>query len=256
VSLVGRLLFVPSAGRDRRRRVRLLALLAVRDEMRFVPGFLANVAPQVDGIVALDDGSRDGSGDYLAQLPAVLEVLRVPPDRPAWDEPGNHRALVAAGLRHGADWFIALDADERVERQFRPRAERVIRRGRLLGFSAYAVRLRELWDSRHAYRSDGRWRRKRPPRLFRARADHQFDPLPLHGAKAPLQARVLGAFPVADLEVYHLRMIRRDDREARRDRYLALDPEARWQPGTGYAYLTDERGLRLRRVHPARDFEE
>jgi glycosyltransferase involved in cell wall biosynthesis len=256
LGLAGRLLFVPSAGLARRRRVRLLALLAVRDEMRFLPGFLGNVAPQVDGIVALDDGSRDGTGDYLAEHPAVLEVLRIAQDRPTWDEPGNHRALVAAGLRHGADWLIALDADERVERQFRPRAERVIRRGRLLGFSAYAVRLRELWGSRHTYRSDGRWPRKRPPRLFQARADHQFDPRPLHGAKAPLQARVLGTFPVADLEVYHLRMIRRDDREARRDRYLALDPDERWQPRLGYAYLTDERGLRLRRVRPARDFEE
>ncbi len=45
---------IPSWGppRANRRRVRLVALLACRDEMRFLPGYLANVAPQVDGILA------------------------------------------------------------------------------------------------------------------------------------------------------------------------------------------------------------
>ena len=59
---------------------------------------------------------------------------------------------------------------------------------------------------------------------------------------------MLGRYPVADLEVYHLRMLEPADREARRRRYEALDPDAAFQPGLGYAYLTDEAGLRLRQV--------
>ena len=46
--------------------------------------------------------------------------------RPAWDEPGNHARLVDAAMRAGADWAMSIDADERVERDFRARAERVI----------------------------------------------------------------------------------------------------------------------------------
>lgn len=235
--------------------MRLLALLAVRDEMTYLPGYLANVSPHVDGIVALDDGSRDGSREYLQSHEAVIEVLETPPRRVEWDEQANHRALVSAALRHGAEWLLALDADERVEHEFRLRAERVIRRGRPLGLRAYAVRLRELWDSRDTFRVDGIWGRKGVERLFRARADHVFDPRPLHGLKAPLQDRCRGSYPLADLEVYHLRMIRREDRLARRRRYERLDPEARCQP-EGYAYLTDERGLRLRRVDPRRGYRE
>ncbi|MCU0305557.1 MAG: glycosyltransferase family 2 protein [Thermoanaerobaculales bacterium] len=236
------------------RRVRLLALLAARDEMRFLPGYFASVGEQVDGVVALDDGSGDGTAEYLASRPEVVEVLRHEGARGAWDETGNYRRLVGAALRHHPDWLVSLDADERVEIGFRGRAERVIRRGARLGWSAFAVRLLELWDGPHTYRSDGVWRRKCPPRLFRARADHIFDDRALHAGKAPLQAKVAGTYPVADLIVYHLRMIRREDREARRRRYEAADPGARWQPGLGYAYLTDESGLRLRRVPRGRSY--
>jgi hypothetical protein len=251
-------LTIPSGGPrpGARRTIRLLALLAVRDQIGYLRGYVANLAPQVDGIIALDDGSTDGSAEFLDSLDEVLELLRVPSDRPRWDEPGNHRALIAAALRHGAEWVVCVDADERVEREFRERAERVIRRGRLLGIEAYALRLRELWDSTDQYRVDGIWGTKAVARLFRARADHHFDTRPLHGHKAPLQARVRGRFPLADIDVYHLRMIHREERAARRRRYELADPDSRWQPGIGYAYLTDERGLRLQRMPPGRGYAE
>lgn len=250
---------IPSSGPGlpARRRTRLLAIVAVRDEARFLAGFLANVAPHVDGIVALDDGSTDGSRDLLEAHPDVVEVLQVPAGRPAWDEVGNHRRLVAAALCHEPEWLLALDADERLERDFRPRAERVIRRGAPLGFDTVSLKLRDLWGSRDRYRVDGVWGRKRPERLFRARPDHAFDDQPLHACKAPLQARRLrGKAPVADLLLYHLRMVEPADRLARRRRYERADPGARWQPDYGYAYLTDEAGLKLRRLPRGREFEE
>lgn len=240
----------------RGRRVRLLATTMVRDEREYLPGMLRSVGPQVDGIVALDDGSSDGTDRLLEQSPYVIEVMRNPPRRPSWDEPAGHRQLVAAALSLQADWIISVDADERLERDFRSRAERVIRRGNRLGLSVFVVHFRELWDSPDHYRADGIWGKKRAPRLFRALANHQFDQRPLHGAKAPLQGKVFGMFPLADLVIYHLRMMRREDREARRNRYQQLDPDARWQPGIGYAYLTDERGLTLRRIPAGRGYQE
>lgn len=252
------MLYVPSRGPSlpARRAVRLLALLQERDAIRHLPEWLANVAPHVDGIVALDDGSTDGSAELLERSPEVVELIRVPADRPHWDEVGNHRRLVAAALDHDADWLLALDADERVERDFRDRAERVIRRGRMLGLSAYSLRLCDLWGSPDRFRTDGVWGGKRVARLFRARPDHAFDTRPLHAFKAPDQGRVLGRWPRADLRIYHLGMLRPDDRAARRMRYERLDPGALHQPDHGYAYLTDETGLRVRAVRPARGFAE
>jgi hypothetical protein len=229
--------------------VRLLAVLGVRDGMRFLPGFVANVGPQVDGIVALDDGSADGSAEYLGARPEVLEVIRVPASRPEWDEMGNHRALVQAALRHGADWVLALDADERLERHFRRRAEPLMRQG---PGGAFTVRLLDLWDSSQQVRVDGIWGRKRVARLFRARADHVYDTAVLHGDKAPLQDR---PYQAADLIVYHLGMLTGADRHARRRKYELADPEGRWQE-IGYAYLTDEAGLRLRPLRARRGYRD
>jgi len=239
-----RALAIPSGPPPARplRRVRLLALLAVRDEMAELPGLLANLAPHVDGIVALDDGSVDGSGAWLGARPEVLEVLRV--ERGPYDEPRNHRLLVAAGVRHGAEWLLSIDADERVEERFRDRAERIIRRGKLLGLKAFSVRLRDLWGSEDRVREDGVWGRKRVARLFRALPDHAFDDAALHAHKAPLQARLLGRFAPADLIIYHRAMLTAEGRAARRARYEQLDPSAEHQ-AIGYAYLTDETGIRL-----------
>ena len=232
--------------------MRLLALLAVRDDVRWLPGFFASVGPHVDGVLALDDGSTDGSDRYLAERGEVLELIRVPPDRPAWDEIGNYRRLVDAAVRHGADWVLSLDADERVEQEFRTRLERALA-VRPEGVDAYAVRLRELWDSPLQFRDDGIWGRKTRLRIFRLGTDLVFEDKALHGHKVPVQCREPTRHAVADLELYHLRMIAPEDRAARRRRYEEADPDGRWQPA-GYAYLTDTTGLSLRTIDPARAY--
>ena len=199
----------------------------------------------------------DGSDGLLAEIArGFCSYSAIAPTAPAMTNQGISGDWSAAALEHGAEWIIAVDADERLERDFRIRAERVIRRARRLGLSAFQVHIRELWDAPDRYRADGIWGLKWSPRLFQALPDHQFDERPLHGAKAPQQGKIFGMFPLADLFIYHLRMLRREDRENRRRRYEALDPQALHQKEIGYAYLTDERGLRLRPVKAARGYEE
>lgn len=236
-------------------RLRLVCLIQFHDERDRLPGFLENVAPHVDGIIALDDGSTDGSDAIMRGHPLVVEMLRVAPRTPhVWDELRNRRLLIDAAVRHGVEWAIAVDADERVERDLRSRAERELVRAEREGHLAYGVALRELWDRPDRYRVDGVWGRKRHARLFRIRPDHDVGAMALHGHWAPENSRGAdGRFATADLVIYHLAMIDRDGREARKRKYEQLDPEARWQ-SIGYAYLTDEKGMVLEALPDGRDY--
>jgi hypothetical protein len=242
------------------RRHRLLAVLPFRDEMRFLPDWFANVSPHVDGVVALDDGSRDGSADFVARQPKVVALLRQ--DRKpaeAWDCGANRRRLYAAAGAEGAQWILGLDADERLEREFRRRAEREIERLESRGLTAGAVRLRELWDRPDRMRVDGVWGIKRPGRLFAYRDHAELDQRRLHGHWPPIDSlRRDGegseAFEPLDLEVYHLRMLRAEDRARRRDRYNDLDPERRFQ-AMGYDYLADTEGLSVLPLPAGREYE-
>ena len=247
---------VPASPRRGAGLTRLICVTPFRNERRYLPDFLANVAPQVDGIIALDDGSVDGSGAIVGAHPSVLEVIRIAPRQPhRWHELRNRRLLVDAAGRHGAEWVIALDADERLERGFRERMEQIIAAAGPGGPQAYAITFREMWDAPDQYRMDGVWGRKRSARLFRLRPDHDFGSRALHGHWAPENSRGPdGAFVLADLLVYHLRMIAAADRERRMRRYLALDPDRRWQ-AQGYEYLVDTTGLVVEPLPPGREYE-
>jgi len=233
----------------------VIALLSLHNEIEYLADYLSNVSAQVDGIVALDDGSTDGSADVVAAHPAVLELVRVAPRVPhVWDEPANRRALIGAAAKYRPDWLIGLDADERLEREFRERCALEIERAEREGILALSVNIRELWDSPIRYRSDGNWGSKRHARLFRQREDAEIDPKTLHGHWAPLNSKTDGGYPPGDLNVYHLRMIDAERRRARRERYERLDSDLRLQP-VGYAHLTDETGLELSPLPVGRDYE-
>lgn len=235
-----------------RRRPRLLALIPFRDEMRFLPGFFENVAPHVDGVLALDDQSSDGSAAFVARQRCLVELLHNPPGSQGENEDALlRRKLIEAAWKYDADWLLGIDADERVEDGFRRRAEEAMRRADLEGHRAYWVHWLELWEPARC-RVDGIWSTKRKACLFRSSRDHRFHSRRIHTHWASLPEPADG-WPAADLRIYHLRMIDPADRLARVQRYRRLDPDLVWQP-MGYDYLLDEEGLELRDIEHGRGY--
>jgi hypothetical protein len=234
----------------RRRKPKLIGLLLFRDEMRYLPGYFQNIAPHVDGLVALDDASTDGSSAFVASQPIVLDVItHTEDDRVDWSEGRQRRIIIEAALVHHPCWFIALDADERLERHFRTRAYRAIREAEREQIGVCAVRLRDLWDAPDTYRVDGIWGSKRIRRLFASSLDHKFDDAAKWHAKWAADAR----YTKPDLIIYHLRMIHRADRIARHEKFVRADPDGEWQ-SIGYDYFLDEDGLTLERLPRGRGY--
>lgn len=222
--------------------------------MRFLPGLFENLAGQVDGVVALDDQSRDGSRAFVEGQPLLVELLTVAPGAQDELEDGrNHRALTEAAWRHDGDWLLGIDADERVERDFRRRADAEIDAAEERGDAALWVPFRELWDAPDRMRVDGIWGAKRKACLFKADPGHRFDDRRVHAIWAPWPPPVGRDYREADLRLYHLRMIDADDRRARVERYRRIDPDSVWQE-IGYDYLLDEKGIELRRLEPGRAY--
>ena len=232
----------------------LVGMIQARDEERYLPGWLASIAPSVDAIVALDDGSLDRTAEILSAHPKVVRLFQNPPGQ-AWDERGNQVTLVKAAREYG-DWALALDADERIEAGFAAAAGPLIAEAERDGIDCLCFALRELWGDRRHYRVDGDWSRKSRYRLFRNDPTHRrFDPRPLHRFWMPMEIafnlETRGRY--SGFNLYHISTIARAARIARLQRYEIMDPDHKYQQ-IGYDHLIDESGLELREIPPGRYF--
>ena len=210
-----------------------------------MPGWLESIAPMVDCIVALDDGSEDGTGDLLAAHPKVAQLLRNPPGLP-WDERGNQVRLVKAARSFG-EWAIAIDADERLEIGFAAGVGDLIKRAGEEGTTCFSFDLRSVWGDRNHYRVDGTWAMQRRHRMFRNDPAHRrFDPRPLHRFWMPLEiALQIGTQGRrSGYSLYHLSTVAAEERQGRVMRYEELDAHHLLQP-VGYGHLVDETNLML-----------
>jgi hypothetical protein len=94
---------------------RLICLLAARNCEGLLPSYFQSVERLADAVVALDDGSTDGTRVALARQPLVQVLLDNPPRRGCRSDEGSDRnALLEAAAGLDPDWVISIDADERI----------------------------------------------------------------------------------------------------------------------------------------------
>ncbi len=238
-------------------KIRLMGVMCVRNEARWLPGLLAHLEDHVDAFLAFDDGSTDGTRDVLARHPKMLDVIGNPPvENHVWREDLNRARLLSHARELGAQWVLAIDPDERLELTLARNLRRVCDAAESFDKALVVFRNRELWDSPLHYRIDGLWGRKLRERLFRMPDAPTFGNFTrLHGPWHPHETEVHGRPAQWPGNIYHLKMVRRDWREARRDLYNGLDPTKEFQKWIGYDYLTNERGLALAKIPPWRSYD-
>jgi hypothetical protein len=108
--------------------MRLFGVAMVRDEADVIEAFVRHNLSLLDGLAIVDHGSIDGTSDILAKLQAEGLALRVIPDAEAAFFQSLRMTEVARETlaREHADFVFALDADESLKIESRPRLERVL----------------------------------------------------------------------------------------------------------------------------------
>lgn len=205
---------------------KLIAAYAFRDDADLVPDMLENLKGFVDDFVLWDDRKRTD----------------------LWYHEGSVRnRLIADAKAKGADWILGMDPDERFEKDAGPRIRELISRdGRII----YGFSFRELWTA-DSYRVDGVWGKKMKWALFSVHPGQTFMNQSLHSGWFPTDP---GHQTIeTGINLYHLKMLDKRNRELRRDLYNALDPDKKLQP-IGYDYLVDERDIALERIPAGREF--
>ena len=83
-------------------------VVAVRDGIRHLPGLIAGIAAQIEApsnVIVVDDGSSDGSADYLRrEVPSWLIL--------STDSVGPAGARNAGARASQAEWLLFLDVDD------------------------------------------------------------------------------------------------------------------------------------------------
>lgn len=224
--------------------MKIVACMCVRNEEYYLPGFFDHIRKYVDAFCILDDGSVDGTLDLISAEPKVEKLIASPPrEGIGYDERGNRETIVRASREIGADWVLCCDPDERFETRFLKRMRHMAEE---LDDKAYSLHFRELWGGVKTYRDDGIWGRKTKFIFFPLSDEMTFDFKHQYHTYWHYKELEQEMTPL-DFNLYHLKMIKEEERIKRVELYNKLDPDLEIQP-IGYDYLIDEQDIHLSKI--------
>jgi len=206
--------------------VKLVASMIVHNERhRYLPLAIPHLVTFCDEIRVLDDGSTDGTYEWLGGLRDAVIVHRNPGPAFFEHEGAARQALHEWTLRGEPDYVLAIDADEFVANAWSVRE--AVEAGTA---PIYSLTLREVWKAeprRMRIRVDGKWGDRTVPVLYRTppEARHwRIANRALACGREPLEVARKWAQAVAlDAQILHLGWANEKERRARYDRYVRHD---------------------------------
>ena len=212
-------------------------LLPVRNGEADLPGWFASVRRFADVVIALDDGSTDGTRALLEAEPLVDRLLRRPrrPDHQGWDDAANRSLLLEAAATVRPRWILSLDADERISEDDADALLAFLASDEALpGFAYTFVVHRMVDDLEHFDRAE-----LPVARLFAWEPGQRLDGERLHLVPVPSAIPPARWLPTT-LRIQHLAGLDETRRRARLRKYQEADP--RFEHQADYGHLVDPPG--------------
>ena len=214
----------------------LACLLPVRDGTGDLPGYIESASRFSDAVIAIDDGSTDGTAELLANEPLVDLVLKNPPRKgfAGWDDRENRQRLLEAAAKAGFDWALFLDCDERITAEDAAALRRFAAQD-ADPRDAYCFRVFRMVEDDHHYDRCGLW----VARMFAPRPGQELPPERLHLVPVPTSIP-RSRWRRTTIRIQHLAGMTPERRRARMRKYVEADPDRRWQ--ADYSGLADSAG--------------
>ncbi|PIR07488.1 hypothetical protein COY65_01430 [Candidatus Jorgensenbacteria bacterium CG_4_10_14_0_8_um_filter_39_13] len=239
------------------KKMRTLAVIAVRDEESYLPGYFYHLRDFVDGFAVVDDGSLDKTAFLIKQEPKLkFSFRRDVRETDHFFEVENREILLRAAKELKAEWVLCCDADERYESSFLKELTSIQDHAEEIKKPVVGLRVLGLWNSAYTYRIDGSYGKLTKFVMFKVPNEISYTDRPhgsLHSPWLPSALRDAQFHWSTDWRIYHLRMIRPEDRKIRFEKFRRIDPENKWQ-SIGYSHLLDETGLELKEIERGREF--
>ena len=152
-------------------RPKIVAATETFNDAPFLHHWLAGIEPLAEEVVAIDDGSSDGSAEILAHHPKVVDLVRKP--RGERTEVKDFNRLIQMALARDADWIMLLGSDEVFDARMHDRIDELVRDPQV---GEYRFRKLWLWRGIDRYRVDRpeKFAQWNPERLVRAHAGLKF----------------------------------------------------------------------------------
>jgi glycosyltransferase involved in cell wall biosynthesis len=212
----------------------LACLLPVRDGRRDLPGWFESVRRFADAVVALDDGSTDGTAELLGTEPLVKVLLRRPAreGHATWDDGANRRLLVEEAGRLRPRWVMFLDADERIDPGDAAALREFLESGTAADDRAYGFLVHRVTEDLAAWDRAGLW----AYRLFAWRPGLALPDGRLHAVPVPASIPP-ERYTRTTVRIQHLGGATEERRRDRYRKYREADPGGDWQ--SDYAALLE-----------------
>lgn len=208
-----------------------LSMVMKNEGDRYLRRMLENARNYISDAVIIDDASSD---DSVTICQKVLEGIPLHLIRNETSKFSNEYELRKQQweetIKVNPEWILVLDADEIFENRFADEVKKLISNPAI---DAYYFRLYDLWDEEH-YREDEYWQAHKHYRPFLVRykpqIQYNWKETAQHCGRFPLN---VWEFPMekSELRLKHYGWAKATDRQAKYERYMLLDPQAKygWQ---------------------------
>lgn len=207
-----------------------LSMIVHNEADRYLGEVLASAKEYVDDAVIVDDASTDDTIDVVANHLDGMPFRIIHNAASKFEhEISLRRQQWEETLATNPEWVLTIDADEVFEKSFGENVRKIIEAATVASWASYAFyfRLYDMWSETH-YRDDQWWGAHHYYRPFLIRPgpakSWQWRETAQHCGRFPLD---VSSFPYECLayRLKHLGWSRLEDRAAKYERYMCLDPQ-------------------------------